>query len=95
MAAVAYELEVRPWIALVSQNVFGVKSKFAPAAAAAVHAAPVGSRTGSEALPAPGDSSAVPHLTNGGSQPALDHDRISTLPAAHADVDATATSGAL
>jgi hypothetical protein len=37
MAAVAYELEVRPWIALVSQNVFGVKSKFAPAAATLPH----------------------------------------------------------
>ena len=38
MAAVAYELEVRPWIALVSENVFGVKSKFAPAVTAPVHA---------------------------------------------------------
>ena len=39
MAAVAFELEVRPWIALASQNVFGVKSKFAPAAAAPAAAA--------------------------------------------------------
>ena len=79
MAAVAYELEVRPWIALVSQNVFGVKSKFAPAAVAPAAAASAGSADvvgGRSDLKTAADATAA-HVT-------------STPPAADADAAAAA-----
>ena len=61
MAAVVFELEVRPWIALASQNVFGLKSKFAPAIIApAVAATSTSSGSQSAELAGPrGDSKAV------------------------------------
>jgi hypothetical protein len=93
MAAVAYELEVRPWIAMVSQNVFGVKSKFAPATAAPVQAVTSSSRAGSDAPP-PDDAKSGSHSTGSSKQSPLDDGNASSSSAANADADATATNGA-
>ncbi len=84
MAAVAYELEVRPWIALVSQHVFGIKSKFAPVVAAPAAAASSSSAdvTGARDDRNPGSDSIAAHKqTSDG--------RVSpTAPAADADTAA-------
>ena len=78
MAAVAYELEVRPWIALVSQNVFGAKSKFAPAITPPAHAAAGRSSSGDHVPPsdAKAISPAISASTDGSST-LLPHDHAS------------------
>jgi hypothetical protein len=86
MAAVAYELEVRPWIALVSQNVFGVKSKFAPAVTApvlGVHAVVANGTAPPDAPPAPSHSNSVADAADVSNPSAAD--AIAAAPAADAD----------
>ena len=92
MAAVAYELEVRPWIALVSQNVFGVKSKFAPAVAAPVHAAVANGSAPPDAPPAPSHSNSVADVADVSKQLPRAADAIAAAPTA--DPDASTVNAA-
>jgi hypothetical protein len=91
MAAVAYELEVRPWIALVSQNVFGVKSKFAPAVTAPVPGVHAVVANGS-APPAPSHSNSVADAADVSKQLPRAADAIAAAPTA--DPDASTVNAA-
>jgi hypothetical protein len=94
MAAVAYELEVRPWIALMSQNVFGVKSKFAPAAAAPAHSVTNSSTASVDAQPGVGGLKAASLSNDASKLLPVDIDHISTEPAADPDAGAAVAGGA-